>query len=765
MRTVPILSKLTNQALCALLCCAAILLAQAPPPKPPPGFGPVIAAPGAQQAPPAADPAKPDPNQPVPDGQRPPERTEPQAGGGMGGLNLENASLTAVIDILARQLKINYILDPRVKGGVVLNTYGETKQLSPRELLDMILRINGFGMVQVGDIYRIVPMSDVARLPITPQVNRKDLPDSEQIMLNMIFLKYANVDELTKLLEPFMGENSRTWAYGPANLLLILDSSRSMRRTMELISLFDSDTFTGGRVQLYELEHSRPSEMSKELESIFKSISLNEKQSPLKFLPVDRINTLITVASNPSAFDEVEKWIKKLDIPVKITAGSVDNYVYRVKYGQAPMLAMAIMMLYGGGGGFGMGFGGMGMGMGGMGMGGMFGGGMGGMYGGGMGGLGMGGMGMGGMGMGMGSALSPAAMNAYGLGPGATMAYNTQAGTGFGATQAQALNPTPMGGDATGTYLGAANQGAGVRIPRIVPNPMDNSLIIQGTPAEYEGIMKILRQLDIAPRQVLLEAKIYEVSLTGAFANGIAAFLQKRGTNSLGAPGNASRDYAASLVGGAVNLTAGALVGQSRELLAFLSTQETESRARVISAPSVIATDSIPANINVGTEVPTLASQAVTGVQSGGSSLFANTIQNRQTGVTLAITARVNPSGIVTLQINQEVSAPQAPAAGSINSPSFSKRSISTQVTVEDGDTIAIGGIINESNTSSSAGIPVLHRLPIIGYAFGSKSISRERTELIIFMTPRVIYDTNEISEASEELKGRMRRLRRYIQE
>jgi general secretion pathway protein D len=86
-------------------------------------------------------------------------------------------------------------------------------------------------------------------------------------------------------------------------------------------------------------------------------------------------------------------------------------------------------------------------------------------------------------------------------------------------------------------------------------------------------------------------------------------------------------------------------------------------------------------------------------------------------------------------------------------------------VTVEDGDTIAIGGIINETNTQSSAGIPVLHRIPILGWGFGSKSFSKERTELIVFMTPRVIFDTKEITEASEELKSRMRRLRKIVKE
>ena len=303
----------------------------------------------------------------------------------------------------------------------------------------------------------------------------------------------------------------------------------------------------------------------------------------------------------------------------------------------------------------------------------------------------------------------------------------------------------------------------GMRIPRIVPNQMDNSLLIQATAQEYEGISKLLRELDVPPRQVLIEAKIYEVTLTGALASGVSAFLQKRGQS--GGATLPSRNLLSNFTAAGVNLTAGALVSQSRELLAFVTAAENESKTKVISAPSIIATDSIAASINVGTEVPTLTAQAVTGVQSGGSSLFANQISNRNSGVTLGITARVNPSGIVTLVINQEVSSPVAAAAGGIQSPSFAKRSVQTQVTVQDGDTIAIGGIINESNTFSTSGVPGLHRLPIIGAAFGARSYSKERTELIVFMTARVIYDTNEISEASEELKSRLKKLNKIMKE
>jgi general secretion pathway protein D len=118
------------------------------------------------------------------------------------------------------------------------------------------------------------------------------------------------------------------------------------------------------------------------------------------------------------------------------------------------------------------------------------------------------------------------------------------------------------------------------------------------------------------------------------------------------------------------------------------------------------------------------------------------------------------------MMINQDVSAPVAPSANAaIQSPSFSHRTVSTQVTLQDGDTIAIGGIIQETDTYSSAGVPWLHRIPFIGAAFGNKSISKQRTEMVIFMTPHVIYDTNQLVEASDQLKSGFKRLNKIVRE
>jgi general secretion pathway protein D len=179
----------------------------------------------------------------------------------------------------------------------------------------------------------------------------------------------------------------------------------------------------------------------------------------------------------------------------------------------------------------------------------------------------------------------------------------------------------------------------------------------------------------------------------------------------------------------------------------------------------VIATDSIPASINVGTSVPTLTAQAATGVQSNGNSLFANSISQQATGVTLSFVARVTPSGIVTLLIDQQVSAPTQTTSSSIQSPSFDTKEVQTQLTIQDGDTIAIGGIISETNNFSTAGIPGLNRIPILGAAFGTRSYSKARTELIIFITPHVIYDTNQMTDATDELRSKIKMLRKDIKD
>ncbi len=761
------------------------------PPQPASARTPIATRPAGQAAPAARPAADAQPAAATSD-QKSANVTAIQNAPPVGGFSLQNANLLEVIDQLAKLAKINYVLDPSVKGGVTLNTYGETKGVDPLTMLQTILRINGYTMVQMGNIYRIVPLVDLARMPIRPESLEKDIPEDERPMLNLIFLKYSSVEDIGKLLEPFLGKDGKVWSYPNANLLLVLDSRRNIRRLMELVAMFDSDALAKQRVRVFDIVNSRPSELAKELEQVLQSVSLSKDASSVKFLPVDRINTLVAIAPNPVAFNVVEEWIKKLDIKVTKAAGKSDTYVYRVKYAQAAYLGMSIMQLYysmsGLGGGMYGGMGGMGGmygGMGGMygGTGGMYGGMGGGMYGGGMSGYG-GGMYGGGM-SGYGGGMYGGGGAMYGSGSG----YSGTAGVAGATTTAPAYpgssatvgamsgnlaGRSGMGADMTGNYLGMAGYGGLMPGstqfgPRITPNISDNSLLILATPEQYESVEKLLHQLDVPPRQVLIEAQILEVTLTGQFSSGIQAWLQKVGaTNPGSVPGStssAARALIGAFDGATTTLSAGTLVGQSRQLFGLLTAQEGSGRTKVVSTPRLIATDSIPAFINVGDTVPTLASQAVTGAQSSGSSLFANTIQNVSTGTTLNITARVNPSGVVTLLIDQEVSAPIAASSNGIQSPSFSQRTVKTQVTVEDGDMIAIGGIISETKTDSSSGIPFLYKIPFIGAAFGNKSITTNRTEMVIFLTPHVIYDTTGLAEASDDLVRGMKRVQKLVRE
>jgi len=741
---------------------------QADPTKASPPANP--GAPPQQANPPAAPPTQPPGSTAAAPVQTTPAQTPAQAPSAVVGFDfmIPNVSLTEFIDSMAKRLHINYILDPAVaKGSVSLFTYGEGKPVDLMTLLQTVLRVNNATIVPVGDLYRIIPINKISSLPVPVQmdVDPKTLPEDERMILDLIFLKYATAKEVEALIQPFLGEGAGHSTYDAANLLILQDNARSMKRTLQLIDLFDADTFAGQRVRLFDVTNSRPSDMVKELDSVFRAYALSEKSSSVKFIPVDRINTIIAVAPNPGIFKEVKNWLDKLDIAVKVPAGEVTNYAYRLKYGRAETIAMAITALYTGdtfglamlanqmsmnSGMNGLGFGGIngpsgygGMGGGGYGGGGYGGGGYGGGYGGYGGGYGGYGGGYGGNGGGYGG---------YGQGAGG-YPQNPQGG-------AAALTARDQTGQFLNAGAGGAAQGGGPRLPRIIPNPFDNTLLIQGTPQEYEAIVKLLRQLDVPPRQVLIEAKIYDVdaSLVQDYGLDGASLLTKGATS-------ASTILTGTISGG-VSVTAGLLQTQYRQLLATIHANENTSKARSISAPSIIATDSIPATVNIGSSVPTLTSQGVIpGVQTGGNTPFYNTVSNVSTGVTLAITARVNPSGIVTLTINQDVSAPQSNSTSGINSPSFSNKSFSTVVTVQDGQMIAIGGGVTESDSNSSSGIPFLHRIPLLGAIFGTKNHTIQRSELVMFIVPHVIFNSDQLVEASDEVTDNLKKLKSMIKD
>jgi len=625
------------------------------------------------------------------------------------------ADLLQVVGIIAAELRMNYVVDPQVKGTVIINTMGELRREDLFPLLQMILRINGATAVQTGNFFRVVPLQNVQRMPLEPELNASgaSLSPDDRIVMNIIPLKYVSAVDMTKILTPFLSEGGHLFSHEAGNVLIITDSSRSMNRLMDLVAQFDTEVFSNQRARLYPVKSSQANKVAQELQDIFSAYGLSSGTSAIRFVPIERVNSILVVTANAAVYPEVERWLERLDQP--ISEAGVRTFVYKVDNGKAEDLANVLSQLL--------------------------------------------------LGRAIISGSTPQAAGGAFLMPmqgSGTAAGQAVAQPVFVASQAvspmAAFASSPAAGGAEATHI------------RIVPDSINNQILIQSTAQEFEDIKRTLRDLDIVPRQVMIEAKVFEVDLNGALSAGVSAFLQNQG-GAIQVPGGERKvqgSFSTPSGGGAAALSAsiGTLVGKTRELLLFLNAAESRGQAHVISAPSILASDNIAANINVGTEVPILTSQAlVGGAQQNGSSLFTNTIQNRDTGVLLSITPRVNSSGLVNLQIQQEVSAPLAPLAGGIQSPSIQKRSISTQVVVQDGETIALGGIIQESRTYSRNRVPLLGDIPYVGALFGNTSLSSQRTELIVLLTPTVIRDSNEAQRATNEFRDKLKDLQKLLQQ
>jgi general secretion pathway protein D len=279
---------------------------------------------------------------------------------------------------------------------------------------------------------------------------------------------------------------------------------------------------------------------------------------------------------------------------------------------------------------------------------------------------------------------------------------------------------------------------------RITADETNNALLIVATPDKYAIVEAALQQLDVVPLQVMLEASIAEVDLTNQLQYGIQYFYQSGGFSALGS--TVAPSALSTMTGGlSLAFARGSTIQAVLDLLASIST------VRVISAPKVMVLNNRTASIQVGDQVPIATSSAV-GVTTANSPIV-NTIQMLDTGIILRVTPRVNQGGLVLLSLNQEVSASVPTTTSSINSPTIQQRKISTSIAVQDGQTIALGGLIKDSRTRTRTGIPWLMDVPILGTLFRLSNDEVDRTELIVLITPHVISDPLGGKAITDELR------------
>jgi general secretion pathway protein D len=724
-------------------------------------------------------------------------------------LNFEGADIREVIHSLADSLGINYQIDPRIQGQVTIRTTGPIAKEDLFPIFNRILRSNGISAVQVGDIYQIIPVAEAktkAIIPVAPGERRK-AQAQDAFVIEVIPVEHVAAQEMVNVVQPFVTPGGDVIPYARANLLIVTDLDSNVERIKDLVRTFDRDAFRDLRAKVYKIEHANIEEIGQELLSIMDTYGVtpaSAEERGVYVIPLTRLNSLVIVAFNPTIFAEVDRWMKLLDVPPEEGAGR-SVHVYAVENAKAVDLAEILSELYGSGGNqrsgqqqqftpFGT------------------------RQRGGIGGAQAGARQPGGRG-----GAAPAAPvvaprvnqmfddfddyaplqqfddgSSGGLGSSSSRGRN-RGGSFGGSSRGGFGNNTGTGGGsglnnssgATGYVLAGGEPGDIFRQEvRIVADEVTNSLVLLATKKDYSDIREVLRRLDVVPRQVLIEVLVAEVTLGDDLRFGVEwAASQESRKDALGritgetttstndSSGNTTTTNTPSLfdLGAAIgNRSADVvplpgtgmfgIISDNRNFAVVMNAAAGKNKLKVLSAPHIMTADNHEAHILVGNEVPIVTTQSnSTTVQTNGTSNILQNIQYRDTGVILTVLPQVNSEGLVNMQIRQEVSQVASATTGGIASPTFSTRESETTVVVQSGETIVIGGIIDDTVDRSRTGIPFLMDIPVVGRAFRVESDNVRRTELIVLLTPHVVRDRQESRNATEAFKSRLKGMERDL--
>lgn len=703
---------------------------------------------------------------------------EKSAGKGEYSLNFDDADLGEVAKvILSDILGKNYTLSPQVTGKVTLQT---TKPLTKEELLptlEMLLSVNNAALVTQGDMYLIKPSNEAVYNSSVRVYGNSRLPNGYQTRI--IPIRNVSASEIADILKPLMPEKSQMQVESNRNLLVVSGSGSDLNRILDIINIFDVDVLKGRSFALFTLAHVDASNVIKELEEVFVHREGTGKGggSFFRFLEIDRLNAILVITQNEKYLHDVESWVLRLD-KINTEAGGGVN-VYRAQHVSALELANTLNGIFGSGStgrsrSASIASGRKAMSssnkMGGSSSGGMGGGS--GMGGGGGSSMSSGGSSISGSSGGMGASSS----STGGIGGGSGSSASGLSGSaGLGGGQSSGGFMDNSMGSAAGGALGAggSNMGmGGMGSARIIADENTNSLIIIATSEEYARIEKVIKQLDVLPMQVIIDATIVEVNLNDDLQYGIQWYLKHNNGGTNVAQGGASNGLTlpdTTAGGTGVNLTdvakavgsggfGYAFASGSGDINAVLKAGAANNNINVVSSPSLMVLNNQEATIKVGDSVPIRSSVAsnLSGNSNNGI-VQTSSIQMIDTGVILSVKPRVNAGGLVMMDVMQSVNqATETKTSTNIDSPTIQKREIQTGVVVQSGETLVLGGLIKENNNYSRSGVPFLHEIPLIGPLFGSTTRNKDKSELVVLITPRVINSRQDAASVTDEFRRKL---------
>ncbi|MDB5752947.1 MAG: gspD [Ramlibacter sp.] len=637
-------------------------------------------------------------------------------------LNFVNAEIEAVARTMAAITGRNIVVDPRVKGTINLATDRPVTPAAAFNQFVVTLRLSGYTVVESGGLLKVVPEAEAKLQGGAVSVGTPG--GGSQIVTQIFRLNFENAGNLVPILRPLISPNNTINVNPGNNSLVITDYADNLQRIGRIIAALDVSNATD--VEVINLQHALASDLAPMVQRLVDSsgagaaaATAGQGQTDTSFrttvIAEPRSNSLVARAANPARMNLVRSLVQRLDQPGGAQSASGNIYVVYLKNAEAVRLAAVLRA-------------------------------------------------------------AMAAMPSASPTPGGQQGGGAASGGGGAFTGGISANTTQGGASpATTPIQGAAQPSTGGQIQA---DPATNSLIITAPEPQYRQLRAVIDRLDARRAQVFVESLIAEVNADKAADFGIqwqgpignqgGRNIGVLGTNfSTGGTGTNIIDLALSAAGQGTTVPAQGLnFGVARRfggvyVLGFLARfLENNGDANILSTPNLLTLDNEEAKIVIGQNVPFVTGQytnANTG--TGGAVNPFQTIERKDVGLTLRVKPQISENGTVRLQIFQEVSSVDPASRTDASGITTNKRSIESNVLVEDGGIVVLGGLLQDEYSGGQDKVPVVGDIPLFGNLFKSETRTRKKSNLMVFLRPVVVRDAAQADELSLDRYDLMRGL------
>ncbi|WP_076039648.1 type II secretion system secretin GspD [Xanthomonas campestris] len=675
-----------------------------------------------------------------------PSPTLGMASSGSATFNFEGESVQAVVKaILGDMLGQNYVIAPGVQGTVTLATPNPVSPAQALNLLEMVLGWNNARMVFSGGRYNIVPADQALAGTVAPSTASPSAARGFEV--RVVPLKFISASEMKKVLEPYARPNAIVGTDASRNVITLGGTRAELENYLRTVQIFDVDWLSGMSVGVFPIQSGKAEKVSADLEKVFGEQSKTPSAGMFRFMPLENANAVLAITPQPRYLDQIQQWLDRIDS----AGGGVRLFSYELKYIKAKDLADRLSEVFGGRGNGGDSNASLAPGSGTSVLGGA---------------LGNRDSSMGGSSGATGGSIGESSDgsssdNSFG---GSSGSGSSSGGLGNGSLQ---LSPRSNGNGAVTLEV----EGDKVGVSAVAET---NTLLVRSTPQSWNSIRDVIEKLDVMPMQVHIEAQVAEVNLTGKLEYGVNWYFE----NAVNAPATATDGgltngtgigLGAGLANAAGRNIWGDIAGQvgsgglawsflGKNAAAVIRALDQVTNVRLLQTPSVFVRNNAEATLNVGSRIPINSTSINTGL--GSDSSFSS-VQYIDTGVILKVRPRVTKDGMVFLDIVQEVSSPGdrpaacASATATVNPAAcnvdINTRRIKTEAAIQSGDTIMLAGLIEDSTSDGSAGVPFLSKLPVVGSLFGQKTQNKRRSEVIVLLTPSIVRNPMEARNLTDE--------------